>query len=165
MKRLISVALTTTMALATSAQWVTAQTKPAAADARVKVALDKLGLKYQTDQDGDYKLIMDLGSGRSQTVLVMSGTEKLREMEVREISSLAYVSEQSLSAEVANQLLADNAKKKLGAWQVVKISKGYVAIFTAKVSATSPEELEAAVISAAKSADDMEKALTNADKF
>ncbi|KAM3100099.1 hypothetical protein ACKFKF_12930 [Phormidesmis sp. 146-12] len=164
MKRFISLMVAVATTLAISTQLVLAQSKPnTSGDARVKAALEKLGWKYEIDRDGDYKLVMDL-EGRSQVVFLMSDTNELGEMEIREVSSPGYVTNQPLSAEVANQLLADSARKKLGAWQVVKGDKSYVAVFSTKVNANSkPDELAAAVAVTVKSADAMEKSLTNKD--
>jgi hypothetical protein len=166
MKRFIGLVVAATATLAVSTQLVLAQSKPAASgDARVKAALEKLGWKYEMDQDGDYKMVMKL-EDRSQMVFVLSGTNQLGEMEIREVTSPGYVTDKPLSAEVANRLLTESNRKKLGAWQVVKSGKNYVALFSAKVNANGkPEELEAAVIAAVNSADEMEKALTNQDKF
>ncbi len=166
MKRFIGLVMAATATLAISTQLVLAQSKPSTAgDTRVKAALEKLGWKYQVDQDGDYKMVMKV-EDRSQVVFVLSGTNQLGKMEIREVTSPAYVSDKPLSAEVANQLLTDSTRKKLGAWQVVKSGNKYVAVFSAKVNANSkPDELEAAVIAAVDSADAMEKTLTNQDKF
>lgn len=166
MKRLMGLMVAAVATVAIATPWVSAQSQPSAAgDARVKAALDKLGWKYQVDQDGDYKLVMQVKE-RSQIVFILSGTNKLGEMEIREMISPGYVSEKPLSGEIANQLLVDNTQKKLGAWEVTKGSKNYVAMFNAKVSANSTsEELAAAVMATVRSADAMELSLTKQDKF
>ena len=77
MRRFAELVITAIAILAASTQFVFAESQPASSgDARVKAALDKLGWKYQVDQDGDYKLLMKVG-GRSQVVYILSKTETL----------------------------------------------------------------------------------------
>jgi hypothetical protein len=166
MKRLIGLVVAAMATLAIATPWMSAQSKPATTgDARVKVMLDKLGWKYEVDKDGDYKLLMKV-EDRSQIVYILSKTHQLGDMEIREMTSVGYVSEKPFSGEIANQLLMDNTQKKLGAWEVLKGSKSHLAMFNAKVkSDSSPEELAAAVMVTAISADAMELSLTKQDKF
>lgn len=64
----------------------------ASGDPRVKKALDKLGLKYNIDDDGDYKLTFGLGDERSQIVWIKSKTDEILGWEVRHIISICYAS-------------------------------------------------------------------------
>ncbi len=170
MKRWIGL---TTLVTVLGAGVISAQNAPAQTgqtpktDARVKVALDKAGLKYKVDEDGDFKLVMELPNGRSQLVLVRSSTQKINDnLEIREIIAPAYKSTGTLSTEIANQLLNDSARKKLGAWQTVKDDTSSVATFCSKVMAnTDAESLVASIQATVLSADEMEKQLTSKDDF
>ncbi len=56
-------------------------------DPRVEKALKKLGLKYEVDKDGDFKLVFSVEDDRTQVVFINSTTETLGKMEIREIWS------------------------------------------------------------------------------
>jgi len=168
MKRYLSFAIASTVALlALSSQIAPAQTaSKSTGDPRVKAALEKLGLKYEVDEDGDFKVGMKFDDGRTQVAWITSQTEQLGKMEIREVSSAAYRSNGPISDKIANQLLADSAQKKLGAWQTFNNGKTYVAVFSAKIDASgSPEMLESSLRVVLYSADSMEKTLTNKDDF
>jgi len=61
-------------------------------DHRVSSILDQLGLNYEVDGDGDFRLLFGLGDGRSQLVFVDSKTYRYQGLEVRSIWSPAYKS-------------------------------------------------------------------------
>jgi hypothetical protein len=170
MKRWMSLTTAVTLfgMVAISTQTAIAQTKKTpTSDARVKAALDKAGLKYEVDRDGDFKLVMELPNGRTQLVFVRSETQKLNDSyEIREIISPAFKSDGAFSGEVANRLLTDSARKKLGGWQTISDGKSSIAIFCSKVMAnTNAESLIASIQATVLTADEMEKQLTNKDDF
>ncbi|MBD2328701.1 hypothetical protein [Alkalinema sp. FACHB-956] len=135
-------------------------------DQRVKAALDKMGWKYEIDQDGDFKVVLKMKDERTQRAFIRSKTDSLKGLEVRQIVSPGYVAQGELSADVANQLLKASNKTKVGAWQVVQGEKRSVALFAAKVDANlKPEDLEVALMVTLYSADAMEKQLTGKDDF
>jgi len=136
-------------------------------DARVKAALDELGLKYEIDKDGDFKLVFEFEEdGRSQLGYINSKTEHFEQFEIREIWSPAYQSAEPFSARVANRLLEDSFSKKLGGWQTMLNNGQNVAVFAAKVSADSdPTSLYAAIRLVYATADEMEKELLGTDDY
>lgn len=139
------------------------------ADPRVKAALDKAGLKYEVTTDGDFKVLMRFDDTRTQIILINSNTEKLKEtnLEIREVYSAAYKTNGNLPPEVANQLMKDSQKRKIGAWELISMSNGTsMAIFNAKVGADiSGDNLEKVISLVGVRADVMEKELTSEDKF
>jgi hypothetical protein len=138
----------------------------APADDRVKSALDKMGWKYEVDKDGDFKVRIKTREGRSQSVTISSGTSKVGALEVRQIMSAGYIAKGSLDSKVANQLLSSNSGLPVGAWSVVSVKDLSVAILVAKIDAnTSSENLQMMLGFLTYGADDMEKTLTNEDKF
>jgi hypothetical protein len=160
--------LTTAVIMATMAQFLPAGvTKEAAkADERVKAALEKMDWKYKVDEDGDFKVVMKLKDGRTQMAWITSKVETVGGLEIREVMSPGYAVKGPLSAEVANQLLMNSSRKKLGSWRVANSQDKSLALFSVKVSANlSPEDLETALVVALHSADEMEKALSQEDKF
>lgn len=139
------------------------------ADARVKAALDKAGLKYEITTDGDFKVLMKFDDTRTQVILINSSTEKIKEtnMEIREVYSVAYQTNGNLPVEVANQLMKDSQKRKIGSWESISTNNGTsMAVFNAKVNADiSGGNLEKVIRLVGIRADVMEKELTSADKF
>jgi hypothetical protein len=162
------------LALATIAtlSLLLAYLQPAAAgtaDPRVKAALDQAGLKYEMTADGDFKVLMRFDDTRTQIILINSNTERLKDtnLEIREVYSVAYKTNGNLPLEVANQLMKDSQKRKIGAWELISMSNGTaMAIFDAKVSADiSGDNLEKVITLVGVRADVMEKELTSEDKF
>jgi len=128
------------------------------ADQRVRKALDELELKYTIDSDGDFRVLFDMGEGRSQLAIIRSSTSKYRNLEVREIWSVGYKSEgKQFPQEVANALLEDTFPKKLGAW--AKLDD--LAVFVVKFPADADNEtLLSCLKLALEAADAMEEKLT-----
>ena len=127
-------------------------------DPAVKAQLDSLGVKYDVDDDGDYKMTFDLGNGRSQLVWIRSKTEAYASLKVREIWSPGYkYSGTELPVKIANRLLEHSHGLILGGWTKQK----QFAMLAVKipVSAT-PQQLRDAAEAAADAADEMEKELT-----
>ncbi|MEO0079461.1 MAG: hypothetical protein ABIK44_02130 [candidate division WOR-3 bacterium] len=131
-------------------------------DHRVKKALDELGLKYTIDSDGDFKLTFEFEDGRSQLCFINSGTETFKLFEIREVWAPAYKTDGPFTATVANKLLEDSFKKKLGAWQTMVGSDGsHLAVFAAKIDANcDAQSLHACIKAVVSAADDMEEELT-----
>jgi hypothetical protein len=139
------------------------------ADPRIKAALDKAGLQYEVTSDGDFKVVFKFEDKRTQLILINSNTERLKEtnMEIREIYSVAYKTSGNLPVEVANQLMKDSQKRKIGAWELINTNSGTsLAIFDAKIGADiSNDNLMKVMRLVAIRADNMEQELTGEDKF
>jgi hypothetical protein len=105
---------------------------PASAeDASVANRLDRAGLKYEVDGDGDYKLTFNYKSeGRSQLVFVSGKTETVAGLTIREIfSPAAKVEEDGITGRKALELLEESSSNKLGSWEI----RGGVLYFVIKV--------------------------------
>jgi hypothetical protein len=103
-------------------------------DRALQKLLDKAKLKYQLDEDGDYKLTIDLGDGRTQLVYVRSVVHDFGTLKVREVLSIgASSAEAELSADLAKRLMRENADTKLGAWS----AQGRYAIYVSKIPANA----------------------------
>jgi hypothetical protein len=135
-------------------------------DPRVASLLKQMDIKYEIDSDGDYKVYVKLDKGRDQVIYINSQTEKLNSFEIREIWSFGHTSKESFSADVANKLLLESGTTKLGAWAVVKSKQSYLAIYQAKIDASSDaKKMASAIIVVAQAADDMEQSLTEKDEL
>jgi hypothetical protein len=144
---------------------VAAETAPQP-DSRIKEALEKLGLKYEVTKSGNFKVVFKVQDNRTQVVTIVSKTEKVQGLEIREISSPAYTTKGDISANVSNQLLKDSYRRKLGGWGVIRIDDDSLALFSAKVDANqSVDDLKTSILLAVYAADEMEKSLTQDDKF
>lgn len=133
-------------------------------DKRVKQVLDDIGYKYKLTKAHDFELIFDVGKGRSQRVIVESGTNQYGTFEVRVIGSTGYHSETRLTERQLRILLEDSAARKLGAWCVLSGDEGDLAIFTVKAAAElSDEDMRALIVLVTEVADEMEERLTGAD--
>lgn len=70
-------------------------------DERVQKALDQEGWNYEVDSDGDFKLVVTFnGTDRSQLVYVISRTSSIRDMEIREVWSPVYKTDDTVPDEV-----------------------------------------------------------------
>lgn len=135
-------------------------------DARVQKLLDQAELKSTIDNDGDYRLHNDVGDGRSQLIWILSNTSELRDLEIREVWSIAHKSKTPFDADVANQLLAENCQTKIGAWQMRKMGEDFVAVFSAQIAAdTDFESLVTVIDAVATTADNMEQELSTGDDW
>lgn len=143
-----------------------AASKSKEGDQRVKLLLDEVGLKYKVDSDGDYVLVNDMGEGRTQQAWILSNTAQLGTMEIREVWSVGYRSDTPLSATIANKLLEQNGKVKLGAWHVRKMGGQHVAVFHAQIAAESDKmSLLLALQAVTQTTDEMELELTGKDDY
>jgi len=136
-------------------------------DPRVQAALDDLGLNYEIQDSGAFRIGMRFEDGRTHVAFINSTTSTLGDLEIREITSPVNVTDGPLSAEMANQLLQDNTNKKLGAWQTVELNdQRHLTMFTARIGAdSSPEQLQSALYGVLYTADAMEAELTDGDRF
>ena len=95
-------------------------------------------------------------------VIVNSRTEKYGGMELREIWSVASRSDNPVSASRMAELLSDNARKKVGAWQIIlpredRPSDRHLVVFQIVLPADADgDELRSAIIACAEEADRLE---------
>jgi len=142
-------------ALSLSAVLAGAATDALASDASVKSRLDARGIKYQIDDDGDYKVTYNYAKeGRTQLVFVSGGTEDVGGFKVREVFSPAgRVEKDDIDGAKALELLAESRKNKLGSWEIA----GDVLYFVAKLPDTlNAAQLESVMDIVAETADNME---------
>jgi len=134
---------------------------------KVEELLKKAQLKYSVDKDGDFKLVFDVGDGRSQVLFINSQTEEMGGQEIVEIWSPAYKGTASQQGSLGLGLLLASNNKKIGAWQAVRSEDQVFFLFKAKVplSALTPNFIKAVCAGVAATADEVENELTQADNF
>jgi hypothetical protein len=160
---LISAAVTAILAGPAHAQL--GQRKPG--DPRVGRLLDQIGLKYEVDVNGDFRLpFLSEETGRHHVVYINSRTATLGGLEVREIWAPAFASESMFPAELLNNLLEENNQTIVGAWRVISGPQGYGAVFSARIAADAhPQALATLVRAVCLVADHKEQAVTNGDNL
>lgn len=135
-------------------------------DPRVQAILEAEGIKYEVDREGDYRILCGFENDRSQFVLINSNTETFAGVEVREVWSPALKGSGQLSAAVANDLLARNARYKVGAWQIVQNNDRVLASFKVVLSADADRsELVPVIRMVAIQADEVEKEFLQTDEL
>lgn len=138
-------------------------------DVRIRSALEQAGLKYEITDDSDFKVLVPCRDNRTQVVLINSDTSKINDtnLEFREVYALAYRSSSSLPADMSYRMMQESNRKKIGSWEVIKISNGTnLVVFNAKISAdTSSQNLVKIINSVGLVADEMEKTITTEDTF
>lgn len=132
-------------------------------DMVVKAKLEAKGTPYTIDEDGDFQIVVRMDDERTQLVWVRSVVEETSYQRVREIWSPAFQSRvDSFPPSVANRLLEDSHRRKLGGW----VKQGNVAVYVVKIDAdASADVLDEAIDSAASVADELEQDLTGEDNF
>ncbi|HID74448.1 MAG TPA: hypothetical protein EYP56_00435 [Planctomycetaceae bacterium] len=136
----------------------------AKSDPRVKALLEELEVKYTVDKDGDYRVINSFENGRSQLVFVNSNTSKLATMEIREVWSVGYLSEGTVSPAVARNLLLENGRVKIGGWQLSRFSGKEAGVFRAQIKADcDARTLLLTLHAVSQTADEKEKELVGGD--
>lgn len=144
----------------------TAQIGESTYDYRVRNQLNELGLKYEITSSGDFRVIFNMGNGRTQLVVIYSKTYYYESMEIREITSIAakvkYKSD--FVQTLLFQLLEKNFSYKLGSWQMHGGESPYILQFAVRISANSPANiLEECIKLATKEADRVEEIITEED--
>lgn len=135
------------------------------ADPLVKRHLEAKATPYEVDEDNDYAVLVDMGDGRTQQVYVLSTTNRIDGINVREIWSTGYqaLEKGMIPTKVANRLLEHSHEVILGSW----VKQDAYAVFVVKIAAdASADQLDSAIDTAATSADKLEREFTgDEDQF
>lgn len=131
-------------------------------DNRVISLLNSLGFNYDIDSENDFRLLMDLGDGRSQEIFINSATNTSRGQEIREVWSIAIVYDDSIPQEAAQRVLLDSYDKIIGSWYAIQNGESYYLAFCAKIPAdASSTYMNSAILAVARGADSMESELAD----
>lgn len=135
-------------------------------DARVRTRLDTAQVKYTVNNLGNFIVSWNVGkNGRSQGTIINSHTQTYKNMEIREVWSVAYKGPR-LTRDALAKLLIDNGEKKIGAWEIASDGNSgtEAVIFTVKVPADiSADQLRAMSSVVAETADEVEEKLDGGD--
>ena len=136
-------------------------------DNLVQDLLEELELKYDIDSDGDFRVGFELGNGRAQLAFIRSETTQFGKFDIREIFSVAKISEGPLDPQLANARLICNAHVKLGSWRVIRQPDDRcIVAFAVQIAATTDAtSLYTALRLVIDTADNIERKLDEEDKF
>lgn len=139
------------------------------ADPRIKAALDTIGLKYTVNSSNNYKVVyrMESKPTRSHLAFIVSKTSKYKQLETREIWSIAAILKAYPSQELIYRLMNSNSTAKIGAWAMEKTDGGDVwVMYTVKVPANlSAKELDNIIYYVAETCDELEEELLGSDEY
>lgn len=140
-----------------------AEVERATPDASVARKLDAKETPYVVDDDGDYRILVNVGDDRSQLVWVRSKVHATDHQRVREIWTYGLRSEERrIPVHIANRLLSENFDLIVGAWA----REGGNAILVMKIDADADADtLNEAIDLAASAGDRMEQKLGNGDEL
>ena len=132
-------------------------------DTSIARKLDARDTPYEVDDDGDYRILVNVGEGRSQLVWVRSRVHTTDHQRVREIWTYGMRSEERrIPVHVANRLLSENFDLIVGAWA----REGGNAILVLKINADADADaLDEAIDLAASVGDRMEQKLVSGDEL
>lgn len=130
-------------------------------DPIVAQRLDAKKTPYTVDEDGDYRILVNVKDDRSQLVWVRSVAHETDEQKIREIWTYGLRSEdRSIPTHIANKMLSENMDLIVGAWARQEGN----AILIIKVPAdASADTLDEAIDLSATIGDRMEKELVTGD--
>jgi hypothetical protein len=116
--------------------------------------LDQKQIKYEVDKDKDYKIVFDFTDEKRTQIVYLSGTtEELEGLRIRTIFAPAVQLKKNNIDGQLRALLEQNAKSKIGNWEIA----GDVLYFTVElVEPVSADQLAAMLNFAASVADDKE---------
>ena len=134
---------------------------PGNADPGVASRLEARGTPFSVDDDGDYRILVELEGQRSQIVWVRSVVNETDYQRVREIWTYGMRSEERrIPVHVANRLLTENFELVVGAWA----RDAGNAILVLKIDADADADtLDEAIDLAASIGDRMEQRLVVGD--
>ncbi len=154
------------LALALASPWAVSAQAAGSQNASLVNQLNRLGLKYKTTDAGNYSLTYDLDAGRSQVVYIMGTTEKVDNVEVRELWSRAGDFDSAPGADVMQSLMEESGSSKIGFWALEeKDGGGYTLYFSVKVPTyLRDSDLTSLLEYTANTADQKEKELFDTDQ-
>ena len=136
-------------------------------DRDLDTLLKQTGLRYDMMENGNMRLRFTLAGDRTQMVIIKRERNTIGKLQLWEAVSFAWRGGHRPSAQIAHRVLADNGRKKIGAWEIgTEDESEYYLIFNAKIPVQcDPASLKTIISAIALGADQMEAALTDGDRF
>jgi hypothetical protein len=105
---------------------------------KVANALEKEGYSFEFDSDGDLKVEVLIGLGRTHLVWVMMEKSTFGEVSVRDVYSMGWLTQEDslgLSEPDCMELLLMNETTKIGAWSILEEEEKRAYLYTVKALA------------------------------
>jgi hypothetical protein len=135
-------------------------------DKRVEKLLKAKDFKFTISNSGNYQVICKIDDERTQLVTIRSKTYQLHHMEIREVDSKGYQTDDDLSDDVLLAALRKNAGVKLGAFQLIESGDTKALLFNAQIAAeTDAETLYRTIFAVANTADEFEQEWVKGDEY
>lgn len=139
---------------------------PASASASrdgLKQKLDRIGWKYDILENGNYRVVFNVGgTKRTQLFYISGGTQSYDCLAIREFFAPAAKVSASVNGAKALELMAESHSKKMGSWEI----HGDLLMYTVKISdAIDGEDLRSLMNLVVNTADEAELKLTGADAY
>ncbi|MGI5843034.1 MAG: S1C family serine protease [Candidatus Xenobium sp.] len=132
----------------------------------IRELMDRSGIPYEINENGNFKMVRKLGNGRTQLVLIYGRSWEYNGIKIREIWAPAFRVDGDLSGDLANRLLKMSYEAKIGGWQTLKVEQDSVAIYAIKVvDRLTVEELRTWIDYVASYADTIELEVTGKDDY
>ena len=133
-------------------------------DYRVRKALHSAEVDFTVDKDNDFRVVWNVGGGRTHQTFINSQTEKFtNNSELRWVWALGYKGK-PLPRDTLAEVLRYNAERKIGAWGLFEKAGDWYLRYTLSLPAdASGEELKQASQWVAATADEWEKKLMGTD--
>jgi len=134
-------------------------------DERVPQALTALGYKnFEVSASGTVRIVLKFDDERTQGVLIGGNPTQIGALAFRDVYTIAYQSEKSLSPKQMRKLMEANSTLKIGAWSVRKKGEQYKVMFLASIPADSDKAMLDDVLTfVALVGDKLERELTGKD--
>ncbi len=112
-------------------------------------------------------MVLPTTGSRTQIVWIISQTQRLQNMEIREIWAPAFKWTGPVTGEMANRMLKMNDEMKIGAWRAIPAGNNtYLIVYAAQIAAESSAETYQTVMRAVMmTADKYEEEITGKDDW
>jgi len=123
-------------------------------------------LVWQPDPDGDARLLLEFEDGRSQQVFVRSEALDVAGLDMRELWTVAATGSSLQEPATLESLLLANSGEEAGAWSLRPLGGSLTLVYRVLVpTECDPGRLRRLIPMAGRTADAMERGLTNSDEF
>lgn len=136
---------------------------PEPPDPAIVEQLTELGYEYEMDEEGDFRLLFDMGEERSQFVWIRNRTYSADGVAMRDVWSYALeLPGKYVSVKLASRLLLESWEGIMGGWA----RDGEYVVYMVKLPAdAAAAKLDAAIGEAIRAADALEKERRFEDDF
>lgn len=132
----------------------------------IRDLLDKSGIPYEINEQGNFKIVRKFENDRTQLVLIYGRAWDYQGIKIRELWAPAFRVSGTLPADLANRLLQMSQDTKIGGWQVIEVEQDCLVTYAIKVvDRMTVDELRKWIDYVASYADATELEVTGKDDY